>query len=380
LHVLDGLLTVYLNLDEVIAIIRREDDPKPVLMKRFKLSDIQAEAILELKLRKLAKLEEMKIEGEIKELKKECGELEQLLGSRARMKTLMKREIQADAAAHGDARRSPLVERAEARQIDVTELIPTEPITVVLSEKGWIRAAKGHELDAEALAYRAGDAFRQAGRGRSNQQSVFLDSTGRSYSIPAHVLPSARGLGEPISSWVTPPDGATIEGVMIGPSESLFLLGSDAGYGFLAKLEDLYAKNRNGKGVLSVPKDARVLAPAEARDPAHEWVAAVSSSGRLLLTPAKELPKLARGKGLKIIQIPPAKLKTREEFVAGMVVLGAADTLVLVSGKRTLSLKPRDLEPYRGERGRRGNLLPRGFRQVSRLAVERAAAPAEGGG
>jgi len=379
LHILDGLLIVYLNLDEVIAIIRREDEPKPVLMKRFKLSDIQAEAILELKLRKLAKLEEMKIQGALKDLKKERGELEQLLGSRPRMKTLVKREIQADAAAHGDARRSPLVEREEARQIDVTELVPTEPITVVLSEKGWIRAAKGHELDPEALAYRAGDAFRQAGRGRSNQQSVFLDSTGRSYSIPAHTLPSARGLGEPISSWVTPPDGATIEGVMIGAPESLFLLGSDAGYGFLAKLEDLYAKNRNGKGVVSVPKGARVLAPAEARNPAHDRVAAVSSIGRLLVTPAKELPQLAKGKGLKIIQIPSAKLKAREEFVVAMAVLDAADTLVLVSGKRTLSLKPRDLEPYHGERGRRGNMLPRGFRQVSRLVVERAAVPESGG-
>ncbi len=372
-HILEGLLIVYLNVDEVIAIIRREDEPKLVLMKRFKLTDTQVEAILELKLRKLAKLEEMKIQGELKELKKERVELEQLLSSRGRMKTLVKREIQADAEAHGDARRSPLVERAEAKQIDVTELVPMEPITVVLSEKGWIRAAKGHDIDADALSYRAGDAFRQACRGRSNQLAVFLDSTGRSYSIPAHLLPSARSLGEPISSWVTPQDGATIEGVMIGAPDALFLLGSDAGYGFLAKLEDMHAKNRAGKVVVSVPKDAKVLAPAEARDPAQEWVAAVSSIGRLLLTPAKELPVLGKGKGLKIIQIPSAKLKTREEFVTGMVMLGATDTLVLVSGKRTLSLKPRDLEPYRGERGRRGNVLPRGFRQVSRLAVERVA-------
>ncbi len=371
-HILEGLLIVYLNVDEVIAIIRREDEPKLVLMKRFKLTDTQVEAILELKLRKLAKLEEMKIQGELKELKKERGELAQLLSSRGRMKTLVKREIQTDAEAHGDARRSPLVERAEAKQIDVTELVPTELITVVLSEKGWIRAAKGHDIDAEALSYRAGDAFRQACRGRSNQLAVFLDSTGRSYSIPAHLLPSARSLGEPISSWVTPQDGATIEGVMIGVPDALFLLGSDAGYGFLAKLEDMYAKNRAGKVLVSVPKDAKVLAPTEARDPAQEWVAAVSSIGRLLLTPAKELPVLGKGKGLKIIQIPSAKLKTREEFVTGMVMLGASDTLVLVSGKRTLSLKPRDLEPYRGERGRRGNVLPRGFRQVSRLAVERA--------
>ncbi|MBI1733242.1 MAG: DNA topoisomerase IV subunit A [Gammaproteobacteria bacterium] len=375
IHVFEGLLIAYLHLDEVIAIIRREDEPKPVLMKRFRLSDVQAEAILELKLRKLAKLEEMKIQADLKALKKERGELVQLLGSRQRMKTLVKREIQADAEAYGDARRSPLVEREEAKQIDVAELVPTEPITVVLSEKGWIRAAKGHEIDPESLGYRAGDGFRQAGRGRSNQLAVFLDSTGRSYSIPAHSLPSARGLGEPISSRVTPPDGATFEGVMIGAPESLFLLGTDAGYGFLAKLEDLYAKNRNGKVVLSVPKDARVLAPAEARDPGQECVAAVSSIGRLLVTPAQQLPRLARGKGLKIIQIPGAKLRTREEFVTGMVMLGPEDTLVMVSGKRTLSLKPRDLDPYRGERGRRGCMLPRGFRQVSRLNVERAPAP-----
>lgn len=378
IHILEGLLIVYLDLDEVIRIIRREDEPKPALMQRFNLSDIQAEAILETRLRKLAKLEEMKIQGELQELKQERTALEQLLGSRQRMKTLVKREIQADAETHGDKRRSPLVQREEAKQIDVAELVPTEPITVVLSEKGWIRAAKGHDIDAEGLAYRAGDGFRQAGRGRSNQQAVFLDSTGRSYSIPAHTLPSARGLGEPISSRVTPPDGATFEGVMLGAPESLFLLGSDAGYGFLAKLEDLYAKNRNGKVVLSVPAGARVLAPAEARDPAREWVAAVSNTGRLLVTRAKELPQLARGKGLQIIQIPSAKLKSREEFVVAMTVLAEADTLVLASGKRTMSLKPRDLEGYRGERGRRGDLLPRGFRQVVRLAVERVAAPEAG--
>jgi topoisomerase-4 subunit A len=378
IHILEGLLTIYLDLDEVIRIIRREDEPKPVLMQRFRLSEAQAEAILETRLRKLAKLEEMKIQAELGERKAERKELGQLLGSRQRMKTLVKREIQADAKAHGDARRSPLVERAEAKQIDVTELVPAEPVTVVLSEKGWIRAAKGHDIDPESLAYRAGDAFRQAGRGRSNQLAVFLDSTGRSYSIPAHTLPSARGLGEPISSRVTPPDGATFEGVMIGAPESVFLLASDAGYGFLARLEDLYAKNRNGKVVLNVPKGARVLAPAEARDPDRDWIAAVSSAGRLLVTPARELPRLAKGKGLKILHVPAARFRTREEYVSAVAVAGAGDTLVLVSGRRTLSLRPRDLEAYRGERGRRGSLLPRGFRQVSRLAVERVAAPGSG--
>jgi topoisomerase-4 subunit A len=369
MHVLDGLMIAYLNLDEVIRIIRREDEPAPVLRKRFKLSEIQVEAILDLRLRKLAKLEEQKIREELDELKKERKMLQQILASRQRLKTLVKRELTAVAEQYGDDRRSPLIERQEAKQIEETELIPTEPVTVVLSSKGWVRAAKGHEVDPDSLGYRAGDGFRHAARGRSNQLAVLIDSTGRCYSIPAHTLPSARGLGEPASSWLTPPDGASFEGVMLGSPEAVHLLASDAGYGFMAKLEELYAKNRNGKLVLSVPTGARVLPPAPVTDPAQDRIVAVSSIGRMLVTPIRELPVLARGKGMKIIQIPPAKLKTREEYVAAVAAVPQGGSIVLHSGKRTLGLKAADLDYYAGERGRRGSMLPRGFRQVSRIVV-----------
>ncbi|MFQ5661245.1 MAG: DNA topoisomerase IV subunit A [Gammaproteobacteria bacterium] len=365
IHLLKGLLIAYLNIDEVIAIIREEEQPKPELMKRFKLSDRQAEAVLELRLRKLAKLEEMKIQGELQELEQERHSLQQTLGSKKRLKTLIKNEIMADAETYGDDRRSPIVEREEAMAMDESVLLPTEAVTVVLSKKGWIRAAKGHDIDVQALNYHAGDGFKQAARGRSNQFAVFLDSSGRCYSLPTHSLPSARGLGEPISSYVTPPDGATFAGVMLGMPDSIFLLATDAGYGFIARLEDLYAKNRNGKLVIRVPKGALVLPPAPVGDAADDYIAAVSSIGRLLVTEIQEFPQLGKGKGLKIMQIPPAKLRSREEYMAAMTVFSEGDSLLLSSGKRTLTLKPKDIDNYYGERGRRGNMLPRGFRQVS---------------
>ena len=376
IHILEGLMIAYLNIDEVIAIIRREDAPKPVLMKRFKLTDEQAEAVLELKLRKLAKLEEMKIQGELKELGEERKSLQQTLGSKQRLKTLIKKEISEDAEKYGDERRSPLREREEARALDETVLIPTEAITVILSGKGWVRAAKGHDIDPASLNYRAGDDFKQAARGRSNQSAVFLDSTGRCYSLPAHSLPSARGLGEPISSRVTPPDGATFAGVMTGTDEAVYFLASDAGYGFKARLADLYAKNRNGKAVLSVPRGAGVLPPVPVFDPEEDFIAAVSTNGRLLVTDIADFPLLGKGKGLKIMQIPPAKLKTREEYVAALVVFSEGDTLQLTAGKRSLTLKPADIDEYYGERGLRGKLLPRGFRQVSAMQLLRENEPA----
>ena len=372
IHILEGLMIAYLNIDEVIAIIREEEEPKAKLMKRFKLSDAQAEAILELKLRKLAKLEEMKIKGELGELNEERKTLQQTLSSRQRLKTLIKKEITADAEKYGDDRRSPLREREEAKAMDETALVPTEPVTVILSEKGWIRAAKGHEIDPTSLGYRAGDGFKQAGLGRSNQLAVFLDSTGRCYSLPAHTLPSARGLGEPISSRVTPPDGATFEGVMIGESGDLFLLASDAGYGFMARLEDLYAKNKNGKHILNVPRGAGVLCPAPVGNAKTDYIAAVSSTGRMLVVDIGEFPLLGKGKGIKIMQIPPAKLKTREEYVAAVAVFSEGDTLVLHSGKRHISLKPEVIDKFYGERGRRGNMLPKGFRQVGRIVTVKA--------
>jgi topoisomerase IV subunit A len=371
IHILDGLMIAYLNIDEVIRIIRQEDDPKKVLMKSFKLSDIQAEAILNLRLRRLAKLEEFKIKGELDELKKERNTLEQLLGSKSRLKTLIKNELTADAAAYGGERRSPIVERGEAKAISESELVPTEPVTVIISEKGWVRSAKGHELDGAALNYRAGDGFKQAAKGRSNQLAVFLDSTGRCYTLAAHSFPSARSNGDPLSSRVNPPDGATFSGVMLGDPDETYLLVSDAGYGFKAKLEDLYTKNKNGKAVLSVPKGAGVLSPSLVYDPTEDFIVAISNIGRMLVMNIAEFPLLAKGKGIKIIQIPPAKLKSREEFVAAVACFSEGDSLLIGSGKRNITLKPDVIDKFYGERGRRGNMLPKGFRQVSAINVIR---------
>lgn len=372
LHILDGLLVAFLNIDEVIAIIRHEDKPKAALIARFGLSDDQAEAILELKLRHLARLEEMKIRGEQEELAKERDTLELTLGSDARMKTLLRKELLAAAEEFGDERRSPLVSRQEARAYSETELVSAEPVTVVLSGKGWIRAAKGLDIDPEKLSYKAGDAFLCAVQGRSNQSVILLDSTGRTYSLPAHGLPSARGQGEPLTGRINPPSGATFVGALMGEDSASCLLTTDAGYGFVAKLEDLQAKNRAGKVVLSVPEGAQVLAPVRITDPAADWLVAVSNEGRMLVFPVADLPQLARGKGNRILGIPPAQLKSREEFMLGAAVLGAKDELLIHSGKRFLRLKRGDLEHYLGERGRRGNKLPRGFQKVDRLETVQA--------
>jgi len=370
LHILDGLLVAYLNIDEVIAIIRSEDEPKPVLMQRFNLSDRQAEEVLNLKLRNLAKLEEMKIRGEQDELSTERDTLQKTLGSKSRLRTLIKNEIAADTEKFGDDRRSRLVERAAAQALDETALIASEPVTIVLSEKGWVRAAKGHEIDAEALSYRSGDRFMAAALGRSNQQVVFLDSTGRAYTAAAHSLPSARGQGEPLTGRFAPPDGAHFVAVMAGEPDSLYLLATDAGYGFLARLGDLLARTKSGKSVLSVPKNAQVLAPARVTDPETDRIAAVNAQGQLLVIPSAEVPRLNRGKGIKIQGISPKKLASREEYMVAAVSVAADAGLVLHAGKRHLKLKAAELELYRGDRGRKGKKLPRGFQRVERMRVE----------
>ncbi len=368
LHILAGLLIAFLDIDEVIRIIRHEDPPKPALIARFGLSDVQAEAILDLKLRHLARLEEMKIRGEQAELLEEKRALELPLGSGKALNALIRKEIAEDAERHGDARRSPIVKRAEAQALAAAELVQSEPITVILSKKGWVRAAKGHDIDPTELAFRSGDEFRAAACGRSQQPAVFLDSTGRCYSVPAHVLPSARGLGEPLSGWVTPPDGASFEGVMLGPPESLWLIASDAGYGFVARLSDLYAKNKAGKVVLSVPSGARVLLPVLVTEHASDLCAAATMRGRLLVFPVSELPLLQKGKGLRIIQVPSAKLAARAEFVAGVGSVPEGGSLVVYAGQRHLTLTTRDLAAYTGVRGTRGQMLPRGFQNVSGIA------------
>jgi topoisomerase IV subunit A len=370
LHILEGYLVAFLNIDEVIHIIRTEDKPKPALMARFGITDIQAEAVLELKLRNLAKLEEMNIRGEQDELALERDQLEKILGSAARLKTLIKKELLAVAEKYGDARRSPLVQREEARAFSELELMSADPITVVMSEKGWIRAAKGHDIDPSSLSYKSGDGFKMAALGRSNQPTVILDSTGRAYTVPSHNLPSARGQGEPVTGRINPPSGATFEGLMMGPPEQLYLLASDAGYGFVAKLGDLQTKNRAGKAAISLPKGGRVLQPVAIAAAAGAWVVAVTTEGRLLVFPLEDLPQLVRGKGNKIIGIPGARVQSREEYVVAVQVLGERDTLQIYAGKRHINLKFSELEHYRGERGRRGNKLPRGFQKVDSMRVE----------
>jgi topoisomerase-4 subunit A len=370
LHILEGYLVAYLNIDEVIHIIRTEDKPKLALIERFGISDVQAEAILDLKLRNLAKLEEFNIRGEQDELEQERDHLQKILGSDARLKTMIKKELLAVAETYGDERRSPLVQRDEAKAFSELELMSADPITVVMSDKGWIRAAKGHDIDPDSLSYKSGDGFRMAVRGRSNQPTVILDSTGRAYTVPSHNLPSARGQGEPVTGRINPPSGATFEGLMMGAEEDLYLLASDAGYGFVSKLGDLQTKNRAGKAALTLPKGGQVLQPAAIAAVEGSWVAAVSNEGRLLVFPLADLPQLARGKGNKIIGIPGARVLSRDEFVVGVQVLTEKDHLVVNAGKRHLKLKFSELEHYRGERGRRGNKLPRGFQKVDSMLVE----------
>ncbi|MDU9391796.1 DNA topoisomerase IV subunit A [Pseudomonas sp. zfem002] len=370
LHLLDGLLVAFLNLDEVIHIIRTEEQPKQALIARFELTEIQAEYILETRLRQLARLEEMKIRGEQEELLKEQAKLQGLLGSDTKLRKLVRTELLKDAETYGDERRSPIVERAEAKALSENELMPTEPVTVVLSEKGWVRCAKGHDIDATGLSYKAGDGFKVAAAGRSNQFAVFIDSTGRSYSVAAHTLPSARGQGEPLTGRLTPPPGASFECVLLPDDEALYVIASDAGYGFVVKGEDLQAKNKAGKALLSLPNGAKVLAPRPVADRELNWLAAVTTEGRLLVFKISDLPQLGKGKGNKIIGIPGDRVASREEYVTDMAVLSDGATLVLQAGKRTLSLKGEDLEHYKGERGRRGNKLPRGFQRVDALLVD----------
>ncbi|EKO3904570.1 DNA topoisomerase IV subunit A [Vibrio fluvialis] len=370
LHILEGLLIAYLNIDEVIEIIRTEDDPKAVLMARFGITDIQADAILDTKLRHLAKLEEMKIRGEQGELEKERQKLEELLGSERRLNTLLKKEIKADAETYGDDRRSPLVEREEAKALTERDLMPSEMITVVLSEKGWIRHAKGHDVDCEGLNYKAGDNYLAHACGKSNQQAVFLGSDGRSYSLESHTLPSARGQGEPITGRLNVAEGTSIRQVVMGEEDQLWLVGSDAGYGFVCKGTDLLSKNRSGKALVNLPDNAEVMTPQAVNDLQSDEILAITNQGRMLLFPIKDLPQLGKGKGNKIINIPAAKAKSREEVVSHLLALPKDASVTLYAGKRKLGLKPSDLDNFRGERGRRGALLPRGLQRVTRIELE----------
>lgn len=367
LHILDGLLVAYLSIDEVIAIIREEDEPKPVLMKRFKLSDIQAEAILNLRLRNLAKLEEMKIRGEQDDLNEERSTLEKTLNSPARMKTLIKKEILEDTEAYGNDRRTLIVERAAAQALDETQLVASEPVTVVLSQAGYARAAKGHEIDPETLNYRSGDTYLAAAKGRSNQLAMFIDTTGRVYSLMVGTLPSARGQGEPLSSRFRPPDGAAFCGAMIGADKQKYLLASDAGYGFIATLSDLVSRHKAGKSILKVPAAGKAVVPAIVPLDSECLIAAVSSIGRLLLFEMEELPELAKGKGNKLINIPGPKYRSGDEVMVAAAVIPENGALQVHTGTRTMTIKWNDLDDYYGDRALRGTMLPKGWRKVERL-------------
>ena len=370
LHILAALMIAYLDIDEVIAIIRNNDEPKPVLMSRFGIDDVQAEAILELKLRHLAQLEEMKISGEQDELAKERNKLQETLGSERRMRTLIKKELQADIDTYGDARRSPIVQRNAAVAISEAELVPSEPITVVLSQRGWVRAGKGLDVDPLALAYKSGDAFQSAARGRTNATALFLDSTGRVYGVPAHGFPSARGLGEPISGRLKPPDGARFLSVMMGADEDRWLFASRAGFGFVARLGDLVSRNKSGKAVITLPVGAEVLPAARILSLTEDLVCAVGSGGSLLAFPVGELPEMARGKGNKLFNVNASLFAAGEESMIAVAVVPRGGKLRVESGKRHTLIRYAELEDYLGSRGQRGRKLPRGFQTVAALSVE----------
>ncbi len=369
LHILDGLLIAYLNIDEVIAIIRQEDDPKSKLMQRFGLTDIQANAILDLKLRHLAKLEEIKIKGEQEELAAEKKRIEAILASPKKLDNLIKEELLSDKEKYGDKRRSPLVVRQEAVALKQEELIASEPVTIILSEKGWIRQAKGHEFDVSGLSYKAGDNFKACCLGRSTESVLFLDSTGRSYALAAHTLPSARGQGEPLTGKLNPPSGAHFVGLLMAPSEATCLLASSAGYGFVTTLSELYTKNRAGKALLKVPEHGEALAPRLIQDIKKDQIVIVTLEGYLLMFPVNTLPQLPKGKGNKMINIPKSRFVKGEEKVIDTFILSPKGSLKIYSGKRHLILKPEDLKHYSSERAKRGSKLPRGFQKVEKIEI-----------
>ena len=368
LHILEGLMIAFLNIDEVIEIIRHEDDPKAELMARFNLSDEQADAILNLRLRHLAKLEENQLKAEQDELEKERLNLEAILGSERRLNTLIKKEIQEDAKKYASPRMSQLVEREEAKMISESDMTPAEPVTVILSEMGWVRCAKGHDIDPKSLSYKAGDNYRAHACGRSNQAVVFIDSTGRSYALDPLSLPSARSQGEPLTGKLNLPAGATIEYVVMASEQQELLMASDAGYGFICKFEDLIARNKAGKALISLPENAKVMEPKTLAN-ATALVVAITSAGRMLIFPAKDLPALSKGKGNKIVTIPAANAKERSELLVRLLLISDQASLEFHSGKRKIVLKPEDLQKFRAERGRKGSTLPRGLHTNVEIVV-----------
>jgi topoisomerase-4 subunit A len=379
LHILDGLLVAYLNLDEVIRIIRENDEPKPILIQKFDLTDVQAEAVLQIRLRQLAKLEEIKIKDEKRKLEKERDWIEKTLASNQRLKTLMKKELIEDAQKYGDERRTLIVERHEAQAIKEVELTAVEPVTVVLSTGGWVRAAKGHEVDPFGLNYKAGDEYLSAARGKTIHPAIFFDTRGRSYSLPAHTLASARGHGEPLTGKLTPANGARFLSVVMGVPDQKLLLASDAGYGFITDLANMVTKNTKGKAMLTIPKDSEPLPPVYVNNYETDYLAAITTEGRMLVIPVKVLPELPKGKGNKIIQIPPARVRKREEYLKLLEIIPEGATIKIHAGKQSVRFTPGNISSFIGERGRRGKKLPRGYRKADRIEVLRAESGNESG-
>jgi topoisomerase-4 subunit A len=365
LHILDGLLVAFLNIEEVIAIIRTEENPKAVLMKKFGLSDIQADAILDIKLRHLAKLEEIKIRGEQKELSEERLSLEKILGSKDKLKALLKKEIEKDLKTYGDARRSPIIERKIAEPLLELEKVPSEPVTIILSSKGWVRAAKSHEIDPLTLSYKTGDEFKIAVQGKTDQSVVFTDSTGRSYTLSASGLPSARSQGEPLSGRLNPPAGATFESVILNEANAsnMYLFMSNGGYGFKIAFNQLITKNKAGKAILKVQEDRLALPlialPSEGLDKVK--LALVSSDGRLLLMSLGDIAEMTKGKGNRLMAV------SKEVAITHRLIVVVKQTITLTSGRRKLELSSSDLKKYTGETGSRGFKLPKGFEKVDKL-------------
>ena len=368
LHILEGLMVVYLNIEEVIKIIRTEDDPKKVLQKKFKLSSIQVDSILEIRLRQLAKLEEDKIKTEQKDLESEKKELEKILNSKSRLKTLVKKELTEDVEKFGDSRKSPLVQREEASAFDETELISSDPVTVILSQRGWVKVAKGHDVDPVNMNYKEGDSFLSSAKGRNNINAVFLGSKGKAFTLPCHNLPSARGQGEPLSGRLNVESGETFSGVISGKEETKAVLVSDAGYGFISKISDLQTKNKSGKNALKVAENGKALPPQIILND-DDLIAAITNEGRMLVFPVTELPELSKGKGNKLINIPKKRYEAGEESLKAVAVLGKGRELKLNSGKRHFTIKEKDINNFSGNRGLRGNLLPKGFRSVDSVEV-----------
>ncbi len=365
LHILEGFLIAFLNIDTVIEIIRHQEDPKSVLMKRFGLSEVQTEAILDLKLRHLAKLEEVKIRSEQKELAEEKADLDKILSSEQRLKTLIKKELEQDAKTYGDKRRSPIVERRLATVMEEIEKTPSEPATVVLSNKGWIRSAKGHDIDPTTLSYKTGDEFKISAQGKSDQPAVVLDSTGRAYTLNVQSLPSARGQGEPLTGRINPPAGATFESLVMGESSDRYLILSNAGYGFIVAFNELLAKNRNGKGIIKI-KEGQTLLPLLKipSDTEKCFVALASQDGKLLLFPLSDIPEMTKGKGNRLFTL------SKGTTMLGINVLKANQKLLVSKDRKNLELTPKEWKAYVGVMGDKGQKLPKGFEKIQKLTVE----------